>query len=476
MNRKISSAISPYLSFDKKSVTPFYKQIYDGYRSAILSGQLGPGQLLPSTRALATELNISRLPVVNAYEQLLHEGYIEGKIGAGTYVKDTIPDELSKPDIPFDSIKFDPKDSPCPENLLGPFRISLPALDFFPTKIWSRLVFRHAKNASIEEMAYGDPAGLMILREAIAQYLRTARAVRCEAQQIIIVSGSQLALQICARGLIESKDGICVEEPGYPGARDAFRSAGMKLYPVQMDDEGIRISEVMRLGKKIRAIYVTPSHQYPLGLCMSASRRLELLDWAEETKSWIIEDDYDSEYRYASRPIGALQGMDHSSRVIYIGTFSKVLFPSLRLGYIVVPFALYNKFVQARETLDIFSPILSQLVLADFLREGYFARHIRRMRAIYLLRRNALLQSIDLYMADVLKPFNTDAGLHLSAFLPQRINDREIVRKAAKAGISVTALSTCYAASRSRNGLILGFGGAAENKIKEASKTLSKLI
>ena len=440
-----------------------------------LQDQLQPGQRLPSTRSLAVELNISRLPVVNAYEQLLHEGYIEGKIGSGTYVKVSIPEDL--PSRETTETSGSPKGQKIgPHDLLGPFRISLPALDSFPHKVWSHLIFRHARNPSIEEMAYGDPAGILPLRESIAHYLRTARAVQCEAKQIIIVSGSQLALQICAKVLFDVNDGICIEEPGYPGARDAFKSASLKQFPVPLDDEGIQISKIASLGKRIRAVYVTPSHQYPLGICMSASRRLELLDWAQENQSWIIEDDYDSEYRYASRPIGSLQGMDTASRVIYIGTFSKVLFPSLRLGYLVVPATLFDRFVQTRETLDIFSPILSQLVLTDFLNEGHFARHIRRMRTIYLSRRNALLDSIQSHFGDRLTPFNTDAGLHLSAFLRSGVNDCEIVRKAAQRGISVTALSTCYSGKQSKSGLILGFGGATEKQIHQASKILSKLI
>jgi GntR family transcriptional regulator/MocR family aminotransferase len=285
-----------------------------------------------------------------------------------------------------------------------------------------------------------------------------------------------MALQICARALLKPGEAVCLEEPGYPGARDALKSAGAILIPIPLDDEGIDMKKITMQSNRSRAVYVTPSHQYPLGLTMTASRRLELLEWARTNKSWIIEDDYDSEYRYSSRPVGSLQGMDTASRVIYIGTFSRVLFPSLRLGYVVVPDELFHTFLSLRETLDLFSPTLYQLVLTDFLQEGHFSRHLRRMRVTYLNRRNALLKAVDQHLGKFLTPYNTDAGLHLTAFLPDGFNDYEIVRKAAARGISATALSTCYAARHSRNGLILGFGGANERRIRTAVQTLASVI
>jgi GntR family transcriptional regulator / MocR family aminotransferase len=491
MRKRTTAAISPYIPFDRATGVPFYRQIYEGYREAILSGQIRPGQRLPSTRALAVELNISRLPVINGFEQLLHEGYIEGKIGAGTYVNESIPDELSRPILAGEQVKrqsramtpWRPENAASPgTNIrgkpdgLGAFRVSLPALDHFPHKIWSRLVSRHAKQLTTEFMAYGDSAGYLPLREAIAHYLRTARAVNCEAGQILITSGSQMALQICAMALLRPDDAVGIEEPGYPGARDALQSTGASLAPIAVDEEGIDIHTMTKLSRNVRAVYVTPSHQYPLGSSMTASRRLELLDWAQRHQSWIIEDDYDSEYRYASRSIGALQGMDTDSRVIYIGTFSKVLFPALRVGYVAVPQTLLSKFVRLREALDIFSPTLYQLVLTDFLQEGHFARHLRRMRSLYLSRRNALVESLQAHLGKVLIPYNTDAGLHLTAFLPSRADDLEIVRRAAQRGISASALSDCYASGRPKSGLILGFGGADETRIDAAVRTLSKLI
>ncbi len=458
------------VTFDIRSSVPYYRQIYDGYRAAILSGRLRPGERLPSTRALAAELNISRLPVVNAFEQLLHEGYIEGRVGSGTFVKDSIPDELAHP------ASQPPRKRPTPirqtAGPLGPFRVSLPALDRFPLRLWSRLVARHAKQLTIEQMAYGDAAGHAPLRRAVAGYLRTSRAVQCEASDVLIVSGSQMALQICALAILGRGNTVCIEEPGYPGARDALTRGGARVVPVPVDEEGIRVDEI---GRNVRAVYVTPSHQYPLGMSMTASRRLALLEWARRTKAWIIEDDYDSEYRYASRPLGALQGMDTASRVIYIGTFSRVLFPSLRLGYLVVPRELMDAFIRHRESIDLFSPVLEQMVVTEFLTEGHFARHVRRMRTLYEKRRDALIRGLREH-AGSLVPHNADAGLHIAAFLAKGMDDRVVAREAALRGIDAIALSTCYAGPHPRPGLVLGFGGASERRIVIACKTLGEVI
>ncbi len=465
--------------FDRASATPYYRQIYDGYRMAILTGLLRRGERLPSTRALAAELGISRLPAVYAFEQLLHEGYIEGRAGSGTYVKDSIPDELAN--ATASAAQSSPAASQktraqllSERPRLAPLRVSLPALDRFPVRLWSKLVSKHARQFTIEQMAYGDPAGYLPLREAVADYLRTARAVRCEADQVLIVSGSQMALQITALSLLGSGSTVCIEEPGYPGAHAALACGGARIVPVPVDDEGIDVDALAAKGRKVRAVYVTPSHQYPLGVSMTASRRMALLDWARRTGAWIVEDDYDSEYRYASRPLGALQGID-ASRVIYIGTFSKVLFPSLRLGYVVVPHSLVDDFTRHRESIDLFSPVLEQAVLAEFLRDGHFGRHLRRMRALYEKRRDALVRGLREHAAELV-PHNSDAGLHVTTFLPQGIDDRVIVREAARRGIEATALSTCYVGEHPRSGLVLGFGGASERRIITACKTLGEVL
>jgi len=325
-------------------------------------------------------------------------------------------------------------------------------------------------------MAYGDPAGVASFRAAVAEHLRTARAVRCEAEQVLIVSGSQAALCICAAALLGRGDIVAMEEPGYPGAHSALATRGAVIAPVPIDHEGIRIDSLNALGSKVRAAYVTPSHQYPMGTAMTATRRLELVEWATRHSAWILEDDYDSEFRYVSRPLGALQGMDAHDRVIYIGTFSKVLFPSIRVGYIVVPPSLRDEFLAAREALDIFSPTLYQLALTDFIREGHFARHLRRMRALYLGRRAALLEGLAAHCADSLTIYNADAGLHISTLLQDGVDDRDVVRRMIARGLSGAALSTCYAVDACQAGLLLGFGGSDETVITDATRVLGEIL
>ena len=486
-----SPEILSLVPVDRELGISLQQQIYDGLRNAILTGLLRAGQRVPSTRALAADLGVSRLPVLTAYDQLLHEGYLEGRIGSGTFVSVSVPDdELRSVSLSQSgqSTRHSPRRSaaarrlpdPLPRKRDGggmlPFRVSLPALDQFPRTAWSRLVARHARALTPAQMAYGDPAGLGSFRAAVAGHLRAARAVRCEAEQVLIVSGSQAALCICAAVLLGRGDVVAMEEPGYAGARAALATSGAVIAPVPIDHEGIQITSLNALGSKVRAAYVTPSHQYPMGTAMTATRRLELLEWAARHSAWILEDDYDSEFRYVSRPLGALQGMDAHERVIYTGTFSKVLFPSIRVGYIVVPPSLWNAFVAAREALDIFSPTLYQLALRDFIREGHFARHLRRMRALYLRRRAALLEGLAEHCADRLVVHNADAGLHISTLLPDGVDDLAVTRRMREDGLAGEALSVCYAGDVKQSGLLLGFGGSDEPSIANATCMLGRIL
>ena len=474
----------PHLPIDRSSGIPIHRQIYEGFRRAILSGLLRPAQRVPSTRTLALELEVSRLPVLTAYDQLLHEGYLQGRVGSGTYVSAALPDDLlrsppppgagTRSGVPRRGTRPPPRARE--EGGLRPFRVSLPALDQFPHAVWARLIARHAHGLTHAQMAYGDPAGLVPLRLAIAEHLRTARAVRCEAEQVLIVSGSQAALRLASAVLLARGDRVAVEEPGYPGGRAALRAGGAELVSVPVDDEGLDVAALRMLGARVRAAYVTPSHQYPLGASMSVARRLALLDWAFRRGAWLLEDDYDSEYRYVSRPLGALQGMDAHERVIYIGTFSKVLFPAIRVGYVVVPPSLWERFIEARESLDLFSPTLYQLALAEFLREGHFARHLRRMRGVYLGRREALLTGLARHCRDDLTIHNADAGLHVAMRLSGGLRDVAVVRRMAARGLTATALSTCHAGTTRRSGLLLGFGGSTERRLLEATGILGDVL
>src|SRR5215469_1702207 len=489
--KKISSGISPILSIDRKAPKALHQQIYDAYRTAIIDRSLRVGQRVPSTRMLACELGISRIPILNAYAQLLAEGYFESRVGAGTVVSNSLPDQVAStklrnvssskrtPRGPRSLSKrsslLDPFDNARWSRGWGAFGVSQVAFDQFPFRIWNSLVTRHCRKICAESLDYGSPMGSKDLREAVAAYLRIARGVRCEADQIMIVSGSQQALEISARVLLDPGSSVWIEEPGYRLARSVFAIHGCRMVPVPVDEEGLNIAAGIRQCPDARAAFVTPSHQYPLGVTMSASRRLQLLDWAENSGSWIIEDDYDSEYRYENMPIAALQGLDTNSRVIYIGTFSKVLFPSLRLGYIVLPPDLVEPFLAARLAIDISPAGFHQAVLADFIREGHFSRHIRRMRLLYAERRSALIETIRERLGRGTDISGGQAGMHLSLTV-RGIYDREIADRAADQRLWLVPLSSSYLRKPVRQGFILGFGSTGVEQIPDALGKLAALL
>jgi GntR family transcriptional regulator/MocR family aminotransferase len=320
-------------------------------------------------------------------------------------------------------------------------------------------------------MGYGDPLGLPALREALAGYLRVVRSVKCTPEQIMIVSGSQQALALSSQVLLEPGDAVWLEEPGYEGARDALKVAGARIIPVPVDEDGLDVTAGVARGPDARAAYITPSHQYPLGMIMSAPRRLQLLEWARKQGAWLFEDDYDSEYRYDGQGLSSLQGLDGDARVIYIGTFSKVLFPSLRVGYLVLPKDLVPRFRRLRGAMDISQEPFHQAVLAELIREGHYARHLRRMRGIYSERRHALERALS-----GLRISGDNAGMHLVVLLGAKARDHEIALRAAVSGISVIPLSSCFNGKPTRRGLILGYGSTRLSEIPEAVRRLKSLI
>ncbi len=480
----------PPVAIDRKSPTPLYRQVYDGYRDAIVLRRLRAGERVPSTRDLARELGISRIPVLTAFEQLLAEGYFEARVGAGTFVARVLPEDFHEPSRKAAPPSASPRPGPRrvaraadpllrdPEPWLGgrgPFRLSQPAVDRFPVQAWSSLVSRHLRNPRASLLHYGDPMGHAPFREAVASYLRTARGVRCEAEQVMVVSGSQQALEIAARVLFEPGAPVWMEEPGYVGAKDALTMAGARLVPVPVDGSGLDVTAGLAREAGARGAYVTPSHQYPLGVTMTAARRLQLLDWAHRSGGWIIEDDYDSEYRYEHLPIASLQGLDRDARVIYVGTFSKVLFPALRVGYVVVPADLVPRFAAVREAMDVCPPSLFQAVLADFIAEGHFGRHLRRMRVLYAERRAALVDALAQELPQ-LEVVGDAAGMHLAAALPPGTRDRDLAVRAAAQGLWTMPLSACYSGQPRRAGLVLGYGGVTEREIRDAVKRLRTLV
>ena len=489
--KKTGSGLSPLISVDRKAAKPLHSQVYDAFRSAILGRNLRAGERIPSTRSLASELRISRMPVLNAYAQLLAEGYFESRVGSGTFVSSSLPGQLTLPrerstessrlramprPIAQLSSRIPRYERPVWLRGQGAFSVSQPAVDSFPLSAWSKLVARYWRNLHLNALQYGDPMGFKELREAIGNYLRASRSVRCEWQQIMIVSGSQQALDISARALLDRGSPVWVEEPGYWLTRHILMATGCRLVPVPVDDDGLNVETGMERCRKARAAFVAPSHQYPLGATMSVSRRLQLLKWAQSSGSWIVEDDYDSEFRYDSKPIASLQGLDHSSRVIYIGTFSKVLFPSMRVGYIVIPPDLVDQFAAVRHAMDVSPPHQYQPVLAEFINEGHFARHIRRMRMVYGERREVLVDCISKELGSVLQMHGAEAGLHLTVTLPRGYRDRMLSAEAARQNLWLWPLSPSYLGTHSLHGFILGFGGTAVEEIPHAVRQLRAFL
>ncbi len=481
----ISRGILPVIAVDRESAEPLHRQIYAGFREAILRGDLAAGQQVPSSRALAGELGISRFPVLDAYAQLHAEGFFASRVGAGTFVAASLSARqegrstkeaagrrsTSRRGAQYPAFRATPW-----RQGWGAFGVHQPALDQFPFGVWSRLTARHSRSPRAHALHHIDPLGLEPFREAICAYLRASRAVRCDPSQIMVVSGSQQALDIATRVLLDEGDAVWVEEPCYPLARAILTGAGCRAVPVPVDEEGLDVAAGIRAARDARAAFVTPSHHYALGASMSASRRIQLLEWAQQAGAWIVEDDYDSEYRYESMPIPSLQGLDRAQRVIYIGTFSKVLFPSLRLGYLVIPEDLLERFSSVRFAMDIFPSYLYQEVLTDFMRAGHFARHIRRMRNLYKARRTALVESLQGEFGNELEIHGAEAGMHLTVTLPSGFRDTEICTRAAAEHLWLWPLSPCYAGDAPRQGLILGFANTSEEQMRGAVKHLKAVI
>jgi GntR family transcriptional regulator/MocR family aminotransferase len=510
--KQATGALLPVLDgMAETSRGPLYRQLYDRVRAAILDGVLAPRHRLPSTRTLARDLGVSRLTVETAFTQLQAEGFLVRRVGAGSYVADVLPEHARRPRTGAmrargsatrgpRSADVAPPTTPAPRRAQGshalsargrviaaaapapeprasrPFVPCMPALDAFPHAIWARLAARRARAGGVELLGYGEAAGYRPLREAIATYLGTARAVRCTWEQVVVLSSTQQALELAARLLLDPGDAVWLEEPGYLGARAAFAGAGARLVPVPVDAQGMDVDAGIAAAPDARLAYVTPSHQYPLGVTMSLARRLALLRWAERADAWIVEDDYDSEFRYTGRPIAAMQGMDATGRVLYVGTLNKALFPSLRLAYLVAPADLVDSVVGARAAVDGHPPVLSQATAADFVHEGHFAAHVRHMRALYQERRDALVAALAEEVGPALRVGPSDTGMHLTARLPRHVDDVALVRRALDRGLEPRALSRHYAGPAPESGLVLGYSGVAPSELRRAARVLAGLL
>jgi len=466
-------------------------QIYTGLRRAILDRVLAPGERVPSSRELADDLGVSRTTTLLAMEQLLAEGYLSARRGSGTFVAQELPDEQvqggrashapASPRHPPLSRRGELLSSlpSSSRRILGPpraFRIGTPALDLFPVRLWSQLTNRRLRALTAAQLDYGAAAGLPALREAIADHVRKARGTRCSADQVFVVAGAQRGFELICDLLLDVGDRVWVEEPGYPGARSALFASGARLCPVRVDDEGLDVAWGSARARDARLAYVTPSHQFPSGALMSLARRLALLRWARAARAWIVEDDYDSEFRYGSRPIPCLHGLDTDGRVIYIGTFSKTLFPALRLGFLIVPADLHDRLLAARRCTDLHPPRLDQAVLADFMAGGHFERRVRRMRAVYGERQQALAGAVERLCGGALRLRPAQTGLHVVADLADADASR-VFEEAAARGVEVMPLSAyVLGRGRSDNALVLGFGSVRPEMLRAGVERLAAAI
>jgi GntR family transcriptional regulator/MocR family aminotransferase len=489
---------------------PLYRQLYEQLRDAVLDGRLEPGHRLPATRVLASELACSRNTVVGAFEQLLAEGYLEGQVGAGTFVSRVLPDDLLSTRRAAEA-QSSVQVAPPPRlsqrgqalSTIAPPRLNvraaklsrafapgIPETGYFPFELWGRMLGRLWRNPTQSLLRYGDPAGYYPLRVAIASYLRAVRALRVQPDQVFITSGSQQAFDLALRILADPGDKIWLETPGYHGLTGPVVATGVSKVPLPVDSEGLSVEQGRQRAPEARLAVVSPSHQYPLGVVMSLARRLELLDWAREADAWILEDDYDSEFRYSGRPLAALQSLD-PDRVVYLGSFSKVLFPSLRIAYLVVPPGLVETFTAARAVIDDHPAITVQPILADFISQGHFAAHVRRMRTLYAARQEALIGHARQHLVGLLDIQPHEAGMHLVAGLTDRTrrlgSDQQIAALTRNGGLITPPLGSYSLDGPARpadrqaraarlQGLVLGYACLTEEEIKTAVIQLAKVL
>ena len=479
---------------------PLYDQIYRALRGQILGGRLAAATRVPATRDLALELGVSRNVAIMAYRQLLDEGYLTARKGAGTFVARELPRHLTTVAARH---RPAPTRMPAPVHLSAyarrvrevshgvqftwapgrdvlpyDFRYGAPSFTDFPHETWCRVMARRARRVTLRDLDYGTPEGLPALREAIADYAGRARAIACTPDQIIVVNGSQQALDLAARALVDAGDVVLMEEPHYRGARTVMRAAGAKIETIAVDDHGLRTDELAGRRTPSRLAIVTPSHQFPTGAVMPLGRRLELLSWARRSEACIFEDDYDSEYRYSGRPIEALAALDDSGCVLYAATFSKVMFPSLRLGYMILPERLIEPIRSVKALMDTGGPNLAQAALVDFIREGHFERHLHRTRMRNASRRAAILDAIERYLGGRAQVSGINAGLHLMLWLRDlpASRSRELRMRAARAGVGVYSVDPFYLNPPKHLGLLLGYASMREKQIAEGIRRFAAVV
>jgi len=484
-------ALLAAIAIDRAAPATISTQICAAIRKMIFSGALSAGERLPSSRTLAQELDVSRTTIISVFDHLTEEGLIESHTGAGSFVCETLGTHL--PRLPSPSAETmarrhkNLKLSRCLDHAIDrfapriphqpkAFTTGIPAFDAFPLAQWSRLVSRHYREKRDIVMGYGDPEGYMPLRKAIASHLRGNRGLACDAEQIFIVSGAQQAFNLICSVLLDPGDKVWFENPGAIGARNSLYAHGMDLVPVPIDDQGIVVQEGLRRAPDFRLAFVTPSHQQPMGVTLSLARRIELLHAAEQSDAWILEDDYDGEFRYRRTPLPTLQSLDATERVIYVGTFSKSLFPALRLGYFVAPAMLVDTFRKISGAFLQGAPSNLQAVLADFMQEGHFATHIRRMCKIYAERYDTLMDASRRRLGGLLEVMPTETGFHTIGRLPRGFTERRVSEAAARHGLSVSPVGRYCIEPIAMNGLVLGFSTIRSPEIRAGVETLARVL
>ena len=465
----------PIAPLDRTADEPFYRQIYDRLRGAIASGVLKPGDRIPSARALTRELGLARGTVEAAYSLLAAEGYTQARGQAGTIVtpglKPGMP-EVATPqsDTAVATTSF------RPDSIL-PFQMGLPALDEFPRKIWARLGARCVRSMQPLDMVHPAVCGLHPLRSEIAAYLQVARGINCSPSQVFVTSGYRHTIELIAHALLKAGDRVWLEDPGYPPTRELLQHLNIATVPVPVDGDGMMVADGIKAAPGARAAVVTPAHQSPLCVSLSLPRRMALLDWATRNDAWIIEDDYDGEYRYVSRPLPSLKSLDRDGRVLYAGTFSKVLFPSIRLAYLVVPAAQVERFEQIMHAFAGGSPELTQSVVTAFIKEGHFARHIQRTRKLYAERRKAAVAGLESVLGEHMRIDAQPGGMHLILRLQGKLSDRELVARMRKDGLYAEALTDWSMTGDGPPALLLGFTNiGSQAAAAQLGKRILKLL
>lgn len=493
MAKKSSEISFAGIKISKTSATPLYTQVYEQFREMILSKRLRPGDRLPATRNLAAELGVSRTIITQGFEQLILEGYLIGKTGSGTFVASILPDSLINTDaverakdIPVSVKPIVAAKNLIPEDLLvgnsskedvTPFQTGHAAVDLFSYQQWYEVSKKILKNLKQYPLGYEDAMGYEPLRNEIARYLRISRGVKCETGQVIIVNGSQQGLNLIVQSLLKRGDAIWLEDPGYHGMKFVCTNMEINICAVPVEKDGIDVNFGIKKFPEAKLAYVTPSHQFPMGVTLSLKKRLQLLEWAFENKMWILEDDYDSEFRYEGRPLASLQGLDNHGTVIYCGTFSKVLFPGLRLAYIVLPTVqMAYELKKVKGMMDRQSPILDQLILAKFMEEGHFLRHIRKMRLIYSERRRVLVQLIEEHLGDYLTIEPSPAGMNLTAWLSENVDVQKLKEEVKKHHVIVNFINDYSLENFIKPAVTFGFTGFTKYKLKTGIQKLVTCI